>query len=55
MPTERPLRGVHKYSKILMCKTVCVLVRASDVGRIKRERGVELDLTFDCKVMKGLQ
>lgn len=55
MPTEGPLRRVHKYSKIFVCEAVCVLVRASDMGRIKRERGVELDLALNCEVMKGSQ
>ena len=55
MPTERPFRRVHKHSKIFVCKAVCALVQMSDMGRIKREWGVELDLTLNCEVMKRLQ
>lgn len=51
MLTERPFSRVHKYGKILMGKAMCVVVRMGDVGRIKREWGVELDLAFNCEVV----
>jgi len=53
--TERPFSRVHEYSKILVSKAVCAVVRLGDVGRIKRERGMELDLAFDREVMERLQ
>ena len=53
--TERPFSRVHEYRKILMSKAVCAIVRVDDVGRIKCEWGMELDLTFDREVMEGLQ
>jgi len=53
--TERPLSRVHEHSKILMSEAVCTGVRVGDVGRVKRKRGVELDLTFNREVMEMLQ
>lgn len=55
MRTEGPFRRVHEYSKILVGKAVCAVVRIGDVGRIKREWGVELDLTFNCEVVERSQ
>ena len=53
--TERPLSRVHKYGKILMGKAARAVVRVGDVGRIKREWGVKLDLAFDREVVEKLQ
>ena len=38
-----------------MSEAVCTGVRVGDVGRVKRKRGVELDLTFNREVMEMLQ
>lgn len=55
MLTERPFSRVHEYGKILMGEAVCAVVRVGDVGRIERQWGVELDLTFNCEVVEELQ
>jgi len=53
--TEGPLSRVHKHSEILVSEAMCAVIRMADVGRIKRERGMKLDLAFGREVMERLQ
>jgi hypothetical protein len=53
--TERPFSRVHKYSEILVSKAMRTTVQVAEVDWIKREWGMELDLTFNCKVVEKLQ
>jgi hypothetical protein len=53
--TERPFGRIYEYSDVFMGKTVSAIVHVAEVGRIKCERCVELDLTFNREVVEKLQ